>query len=152
MSPTDGGKIGTLPARPHRLPPAQRFLSGSWRGTSHDFTNPQGIYSLLPPSSTAHTLLKLPPPRPDPQCIPQKLCIVNYSGRPLHPVTSFHVQDHPLGKTCNSPPRLSALQLHGRARIVTQRHGCSVLGKRPYGLLRVLKNRLVETSSESFRR
>lgn len=152
MSPTDGGKIGTLPARPHRLPPAQRFLSGSWRGTSHDFTNSQGIYSLLPPSSTAHTLLKILPPRP---------------RFPMHPPGALHSQlFRAPPSACYKLPRARssarqdlqhgsaapALRLHGRPVSSSKGMAAQFWGRGLAGLLRALKNKLVETSSKSFRR
>lgn len=153
MSPTDGGKIGTLPARPHRLPPAQRFLSGSWRGTSHDFTNSQGIYSLLPPSRTAHTLLKIPPPRPrSPMHCPRRSAWSIIQGAPFALLRASMCK---IIRSARPATRLRGCQLSNcMASPVSSSKGMAAQfwGRGLTGLLRVLKNKLVETSSESFRR
>lgn len=90
------------------------------------------VFTHCHPPLILHThFAQAPPPRPDSQCIPQKLCIVNYSGRP--PPSPCY--ERPLRKIIRSADlqhtcAVSALQVYGRPDIVIQRHGCSVLGKR----------------------
>lgn len=86
-------------------------------------------------------------PPPTPHALPQKPCIVNYSGRPLHTATGFPGQHHPLGKTCNTPPRSQLSKCMADPVSSSSGMASRFWGTGLAALLRVLKNRQIETRS-----